>query len=97
MFDREELKELIKREEIENLDDFQELMRKITKEVLEAIYDGEITAHLGYRKHEQKASKDGNYRNGTTKKSVQSQLGEIELNMPRDRHSTFEPKVVKKG
>ena len=96
MFDREELKELIKREQIENLDDFQELMRKITKEVLEAIYDGEITAHLGYRKHEQNASTDGNARNGYTQKTVQAQLGPIELDVPRDRHSTYEPKIVKK-
>lgn len=96
MFDREKLKELIKSEQVETIEDFQELMRKMTKEVLEAIYDGEITDHLGYRRHEQKASKDGNSRNEYTEKSVQSKLGEIKLDVPRDRHSTFEPKVAKK-
>jgi putative transposase len=68
----------------------------MTKEVLEAIYDGEITDHLGYQRHEQRASIDGNSRNGYTEKKVRSNLGEINLDVPRDRYSTFEPKVVKK-
>jgi putative transposase len=96
MFDREKLKEIIKDKQVESTEDFQELMRTMTKEVLEAIYDGEITDHLGYKKHEQNASKDGNTRNGFTTKEVRSNLGPIELDVPRDRDSTFDPKVVKK-
>ena len=86
MFDREVLKEIIKEQEVKTTEDFQELMRKMTKEVLEAIYDGEITDHLGYQRHEQRASIDGNSRNGYTEKKVRSNLGEINLDVPRDRY-----------
>jgi transposase-like protein len=72
------------------------LLRDLTKEVIDALYEGELTEHLGYEKHEQGRSQDGNSRNGKGKKTVKSHVGQIELEPPRDRAGTFDPQVVKK-
>jgi transposase-like protein len=95
-FDREQVTKLLKDREVKNTEDLQDLLRDLTKEVIESLYDGELTGHLGYEKHEQNGSTDGNYRNGKGKKKVKSQFGEIELDPPRDRAGTFDPQVVKK-
>lgn len=95
LFDREKLLDLLKDRGIKTTEDLQDAMRQITKEVLEAIYDGEITEHLGYKKYESRPDKS-NSRNGSSKKRVKSNLGEIELKPPRDRNGTFEPKIIKK-
>ena len=50
--------------------------------------------HLGYEKSERSDSDD--YRNGYKSKTVQSSIGEVEISVPQDRKSTFEPKIVKK-
>lgn len=94
--DRKKLREMLKDERIESTQDLQVLMRGIMKDVIEALYDGEITDHLGYEKHAQKAGTGDNSRNGFSKKKVQSTVGPIELDVPRDRNSEFSPKVVRK-
>ncbi|NLS45434.1 MAG: IS256 family transposase [Firmicutes bacterium] len=86
---------MLKQEGVESTKDLQVLMRGIMKDVIEALYDGEITEHLGYEKHRQGAGKD-NSRNGFSKKTVQSTVGPVELEVPRDRKSEFTPKVIKK-
>ncbi len=93
--DRKKLREMLKEEGIESTEDLQVLMRGIMKEVIEALYDGEITDHLGYEKHKQGTGTD-NYRNGFSKKTVQSTVGPVELEVPRDRKSEFTPKVIRK-
>jgi len=64
--------------------------------VIETLLEEELTDHLGFEKHDQKAKVIDNSRNGFTPKSVNSKFGEIGLNVPRDRKSEFEPQVVKK-
>ena len=54
----------------------------------------EMDEHLGYQKSKQ--SDNPNYRNGTKKKKVRSNYGEFELDVPQDRDSSFEPRIVKK-
>jgi len=94
-FDKQELKKLLDGRELKSTEDLQELLRDLTKEVIEAIYDGELTHHLGYDKHAQNVEKN-NYRNGYGKKKVKSNFGEIELSPPRDRKGTFSPELIKK-
>ncbi len=96
MFKREELKKIIKEKGIKSLDDFNGFMKEISKEVLEALFEGEITDFLGYEKYDQKAKEVDNSRNGYTKKEVRSKFGGIGLEVPRDRKSEFEPVVVRK-
>jgi transposase-like protein len=95
-FKKEELQKLLKEKGIKSQEDMQSLLRELTKEVIETLYEGELTDHLGYNKHEQNGSTDGNARNGRSKKKVNSHFGEIELEPPRDRNSSYNPKIVKK-
>ncbi len=73
------------------------LLKQLTKALLERALQGELTDHLGYKKHEASPGKRGNTRNGKTTKSLKGDFGEIELETPRDRQGTFEPQIVAKG
>lgn len=58
--------------------------------------EAEIDEHLGYTKHDNAGDNSGNNRNGYSKKTVKSRFGESEIQIPRNRNGTFEPKIVKK-
>ena len=73
------------------------LIKQLTKGLLEKMLGAELTSHLGYEKHDPAGYGSGNSRNGKSKKKVKADFGEIELEVPRDRQSTFEPKIVPKG
>lgn len=74
------------------------LLKLFTKNVLETALNEEMTEHLGHEKHRAEPGRDSaNVRNGTRKKTVMSDAaGEVEIEVPRDRASTFEPQIVKK-
>ena len=55
-----------------------------------------MTAHLGYDKHEVAGRDGGNSRNGSSKKTVTSEVGRMTIDVPRDRDGTFEPQIVRK-
>lgn len=73
------------------------LLKLLTKKVAERALNAEMEQHLGYAKHALEGKNSGNSRNGKTSKKVRSVHGEIELDIPRDRNGSFEPKLVKKG
>lgn len=73
------------------------LLAQLTKLVVESALEGELTAHLGYEKHERSEGASGeNARNGARAKTVLTKAGPIQVDVPRDRAGTFEPAVVKK-
>ncbi|MET3946441.1 transposase-like protein [Arthrobacter sp. UYCu512] len=72
------------------------LLAQLTKLVVESALEGEITAHLGYEKHERAEEPAGNSRNGTRSKTVLTKAGPVSIEVPRDRAGTFEPAVVAK-
>ena len=72
------------------------LLQQLTKRVLESALDGEITDHLGYDKGDPAGKNGGNSRNGTRGKTVLTEVGPVDLAVPRDRDGTFEPQIVKK-
>jgi putative transposase len=72
------------------------LLKQLTKAVLERVLEGEMTAHLGYEKNDRAGEHQGNVRNGTSKKTLKGDFGELELETPRDRRATFEPGIVGK-
>ena len=76
--------------------DTKQLFQKLVKETLEALLELEMEEHLGYAKHDPAGRGSGNSRNGGTSKTVRGDFGEIELETPRDRNSSFEPKIVAK-
>ena len=69
----------------------------LVKAALERGLQAELTSHLGYGKGSEDASKHANSRNGTTPKTVQSEVGPIALDVPRDRAGSFTPRLVPKG
>jgi putative transposase len=73
------------------------LLKQLTKTVLEAALNEEMTEHLGYEKHDPAGAGTGNIRNGTRGKTVLTEnTGRVEIGVPRDRAGTFEPQIVKK-
>lgn len=72
------------------------LLQQLTKRVLESALEGEVTDHLGYDKHDQAGRNSGNSRNGTRSKTVITDVGPIEVKVPRDTAGTFEPQIVRK-
>jgi putative transposase len=73
------------------------LLKQLTKAVLERALSAEMTEHLGYEPHAPAGRNSGNSRNGATKKKLKGDFGELELETPRDRNASFEPKIVAKG
>ena len=72
------------------------LLQQLTKRVLESALEGEITDHLGYEKHDAVGRGSGNSRNGGRAKTVLTDVGPVEVKVPRDTSGTFEPQIVKK-
>ena len=72
------------------------LLGQLTKNVLEIALDAEMEEHLGYEKHDPVGRNSGNSRNGTRAKTVLTEIGPVEIEVPRDTESTFEPQIVKK-
>jgi transposase-like protein len=72
------------------------LLAQLTKRLVESALEGEITDHLGYDRHDA-AGRDGrNSRNGHRSKTVLTEVGPVEIDVPRDRDATFEPRIVAK-
>src|SRR3954462_12866389 len=72
------------------------LLQQLTKRLLESALEGEITDHLGYDRHDPAGKNSGNSRNGKRSKTVLTDVGPVEITVPRDRDGSFEPKIVKK-
>jgi len=72
------------------------LLTGLTKTVLETALEAEMTGHLGYEKHDPAGRDGGNSRNGTRTKTVQTEIGPVEIEVPRDRDGSFSPHVVRK-
>jgi transposase-like protein len=72
------------------------LLQQLTKIVLESALDGEITDHLGYDRHDPAGANTGNSRNGARTKTVLTDVGPVEIAVPRDRQGSFEPAIVRK-
>ena len=72
------------------------LLNQLTKNVLETALDAEMSEHLGYDKHDPAGRGSGNSRNGTRAKTVLTEIGPVEIEVPRDTNSSFDPQIVKK-
>jgi putative transposase len=72
------------------------LLGDLTKRVLEAGLEVEMADHVGYDKHDPEGRNGANSRNGTRSKTVLTEVGPVEIDVPRDRDGTFDPKLVRK-
>ena len=73
------------------------LLKELTKRLVERALRGELTHHLGYERNEDAAAKGSNRRNGSSRKTLKGDFGDLEISVPRDREGTFEPMMVAKN
>lgn len=77
---------------------FQEYFNSLFKHGIEEMLDAELDQHLGYSKHKKEGYNTGNSRNGSYPKTITTEnVGDILLNIPRDRNGEFEPQIIQKG
>ena len=88
------IKGLLEEYDIETAEDIQAALRDLLGSTIKEMMEAEMDEHLGYEKSERSDTDD--YRNGHKKKRINSSFGSMEIDVPQDRRSTFEPKVVRK-
>ena len=85
---------LLQEYDIQSAEDIQDALKDLLSGTMHEMLEAEMDDHLGYDKYERSGEPD--YRNGTKPKSVRSKYGEFEVDVPQDRDSSFEPKVLPK-
>ena len=92
----EQIKQLIKENNLKTVTDVHNALKEMFGETIQRMLEAELENELGYSKYNYKDKKTSNCRNGYSKKDVQTDMGEVQLQVPRDRKGEFEPVVVKK-
>jgi transposase-like protein len=90
------VKELISLYEVKSVEDIREALKDLLGETLKNMLEAEMANHLGYSKSELTDEPKSNYRNGSKPKRVRTASGEVEIEVPRDRKSEFEPRIIPK-
>jgi len=93
---KEILRDYINEQEFKTPDDVLSAMKEMFKDVLQESLEAEMDTQLGYDKYDIAGKQTTNSRNGSFKKTIKSELGPIQLDIPRDRDSEFEPKIIPK-
>lgn len=88
------ISELIEMYDIKTASDIQEALKDLLGNTIENMLVSELSEHLGYEDYER--TQNSNSRNGKKKKTIRSSQGELEISVPQDRNSTFEPQIVPK-
>jgi putative transposase len=96
LWTKEQRRQFIKENKLVSAMDVQNALKELFAETLQEMLEGELDTHLGYDKHDTKNKQTSNSRNGKSKKTVVSEYGEQEIEIPRDRQGEFNPIVVKK-
>ena len=91
---RQIIQQLIQEYDIETAEDIQDALKDLPDGTIKEMMEAEMDDHLGHEKSERSDSDD--YRNGYREKNVNSSYGSLRIEVPQDRKSTFDPKVVKK-
>lgn len=93
---KEVLREYVRNQNFETSEQVLEAMKEMFKDILQEALEAEMDDHLGYDKYEVASKTCSNSRNGYSKKTVKSELGNVELEIPRDRAGEFETKIIPK-
>ena len=88
------IQQLLQEYDIETAEDIQDALKDLLGGTIKEMMEAEMDDHLGYQKSERSDSDD--YRNGYKSKRVNSNYGSMDIDVPQDRKSTFEPQIVKK-
>lgn len=90
------LRALIKERGIKDLQGINELVKELTGSLIQEMLEAELENKLGYSKYDYRNKTTSNSRNGYSEKTVKSSQGEIDIKIPRDRNSEFEPQLIRK-
>lgn len=96
LINKDEIRKMFKEGNLNTQEALESTLSTIIKDVIETIYEGELTELLGYSRYDKSSKNTENSRNGYTNKRVKSNYGEIELSVPRDRKGEYEPQIIKK-
>ena len=96
MMSKEQIKQWIKEKNMKSVDDVQSALKDLFADTIQEMLEVEIESSLGYVKHDMKNKRTTNSRNGYSKKTVRSEYGDVDIQVPRDREGDFEPTIVKK-
>lgn len=94
---RAKIRELLELADVSSMEDIQTLFRDTIAEFMENGLESELDDELGYRKYDYKNKDTDNSRNGHSSKTLRTSFGDVEVSVPRDRKSVFEPKLLKKN
>lgn len=93
---KEIIKEMIKEQKFTSTNQIMDTIKEMFADILEEVLQCEIEEQLGYEKHQRRSDGPKNYRNGSTKRKLKTQLGEVEVTVPRDRNGSYEPQILDK-
>ena len=93
---KEQLRQIIRENDLKSAGDVYALLKDSFKDLLQELLEAELDVSLGYDKNEKHGIETDNKRNGHTPKTVKSEFGEFQLDIPRDRNGEFEPEIVPK-
>ena len=91
------LQQVIAQYQPKSMNDIQDMLKSLFADTMEDMLKAELDCELGYKKNSQESKATDNRRNGSYPKKVTSNMGEIELNIPRDRKGEYEPELIPKG
>lgn len=95
------IREFVRSQNFTSTDDIMTAMKDMFRDVLQQVMECELSDKLGYEKsgrmsNDDCSKKSKNYRNGYSKKTVKTQLGELDVRIPRDRNGEYKPKIIGK-
>ena len=93
---KEQLRQIIRENDLKSTGDVYTLLKDTFKDLLQELLEAELDVSLGQDKNEKKGIETNNKRNGHTPKTVKSEFGEFQLDIPRDRNGEYEPEIVPK-
>jgi len=94
---KDQLRKLLKENKVKDAKDIQEVLKKLFGDALQEMLEAELDNDLGYSKYDYKNKETTNSRNGHSKKTLRSDYGKLNIDIPRDREAEFEPAIVKKA
>ena len=94
---RAKIRELLELSDITSMEDIQSLFKETIAEFMEKGLDAELEDELGYSKYDYRNKETDNSRNGHSSKTLRTSFGDVEVSVPRDRKSEFEPQMLKKN
>lgn len=93
---KEQIRQIISQNNLNSVADVYSLLNESFKDILQELMEAELDASLCYEKNQKGALLTDNKRNGHSQKTLKSQYGEFQAEVPRDRNSEFEPKLIPK-